>query len=906
MTPATWHDRPAAEAVASLQSSVDAGLSTEEATARLRTHGPNVVQRRRPRSLLMVFVHQFRSLIVLLLVVASTIAFVMQDITEGIAILVVIVLNALIGFGTEWKASRALDALRSEEAPRARVVRDGTELALPASALVPGDVLLLNAGDRVPADARLLQDAGLRVDESSLTGESNAVTKATDDAIDAVATLGDRVTMVFTGTTVLAGRGRAIVTATGIETELGHIGALLDDAADRVTPLETKLAGLNRAMLVLVLVLCAIIVLAGWLRGNDLLRMVEVGVSLAIAAVPEGLLAVTTMTLAIGMQRMARMKALVRRLPAVEALGSTTVICTDKTGTLTRNAMTVSVLLAADQRVDVGTGAAPSGVDISAGDPVTVAIRIGALCNDATFAPDAASAALGDPTEVALLALAERAGLHPDAMREAYPRLAEVPFDSESKQMLTLHRTPAGASVLYAKGAPSALLALSGWVLDASGRTAITDDARHGWIARNDELAGAALRVLALAYRDLDAPESAITPALARELTFVGLVGMIDPLSDGVVETVRTCRDAGIRVVMITGDQQATAAEIARQLGIDVGANGEPLQVVHARALATLDDAGWDAIVRDAAVFARVTPEHKLRIVAALERQGEIVAMTGDGVNDAPALKTADIGIAMGIRGTDVAKDAADIVITDDHFSTIVGAVEQGRVIVSNILRFIHYLFACNFAELLTVFASIMLAWPLPVGVLQILWLNMITDLFPAMSLALEPAASGVMQRAPRDPAEPLLTAHFMWRIVWQGVLLAGCTLFAFRVGLRWYGDTGDGLRHAVTMAFMTLAMVQIAHTFNARSETRSIFSAGLFSNRWLWAAVVGSAAVQLCAVEIPLLREVLGTVSLSLRDWGVVIGCSLLPIPVIEAVKAVARARLDPAVPSNRAPTVR
>ena len=899
---ADWHTKDVNDVARELGADIGNGLTSAEAATRLTTHGPNALPVAASRSLVSILVHQFKSLIVLLLFVASAIALVMGDVTECIAILVVIVLNAVIGFATEWKAARALDSLRDQEVPVARVRRDGNEIQLAARDLVPGDLVLLNAGDRVPADARVLESVELRVDEASLTGESLAVAKSQTAVADASAALGDRDSMVHMGTTVMAGRAAAIVTSTGAETELGHIGTMIGAVDDRGTPLEAKLAQLSRAMLYLVMGLCAVIVLAGWLRGNEILRMLEVGVSLAIAAVPEGLLAVTTMTLAVGMQRMAQMRALVRNLPAVEALGSTTVICTDKTGTLTRNEMTVRVLLAGEQRVDVtGSGYLPKGelrtgdriVDSAsfpvADDPVAIALRIGALCNDAEVTRTGVEVkVLGDPTEVALLVLAEKAGLEHHALELAFPRIGEEPFDSRTKRMLTVHRTADGSRIAFAKGAPSAILDASAWVLDERGRSAMTDAARTSWRERNDALASQALRVLGLAIRPLTDADGDAAGELAHEMTFVGLTGMIDPLSDGVKETIDTCRSAGIRVVMITGDQLETAREIAHQLGLDVGPDGTVMRVVHAQELTDLDAAAWQDIVKDTAVFARVTPEHKLKIVGALQQQGEVVAMTGDGVNDAPALKTADIGIAMGIRGTDVAKDAADIVITDDNFSTIVGAVEQGRVIVSNILRFIHYLFACNFAEILTVFTAIMVGWPLPVAVLQILWLNMVTDLFPALALAMEPAAGDVMQRPPRDPRMPLMTPSFAWLIAWQGVLLAACTLVAFRIGLRWYGETGVGLDHSMTIAFMTLSMVQIAHTLNARSRTKSLFSSGLFSNLWLLAAIVVSVFVQLMAVEIDFLRQVLHTVSLSWQDWQLILACTLMPLVVVELVKLV------------------
>jgi P-type Ca2+ transporter type 2C len=605
------------------------------------------------------------------------------------------------------------------------------------------------------------------------------------------------------------------------------------------------------------------------------------------------------MTLAIGMQRMARMRALVRRLPAVETLGSTTVICTDKTGTLTRNEMTARAYHLGGRRVEAtGVGYEPKGefrsengpIDPKADERLALALRIGVLCSDATVERDGGEVQiLGDPTEAALIVAAEKAGLSLEELRHEFPRVAEVPFSSEAQRMATAHRTPDGELIACVKGAPGVVLeACRAW-LDESAERPMTDEDRKGFLAHNTELAGQALRVLALAHRELPG-EDAIEEQMTRELTFVALVGLIDPLREEAKAAIATCREAGIRVAMITGDQPATAAEIARQLGIDRGPYGEELKTVHGRELAGLDVAGWGEVVSGASVFARVSPEHKLRIVEALQGQGEVVAMTGDGVNDAPALKKADIGIAMGIKGTEVAKEAADMVITDDNFATIVAAVEQGRVIYANIVRFIHYLFSCNFSEILVVFIAIMLGWPLPLGPLQVLWLNVITDVFPAMALALEPSSPGSMKRPPRDPREPLVTRGFLGLIAWQGLLLAAVTLLAFRVGLDWHGDTGDGLRRAVTMAFMTLALAQVAHAFNARSRQRSAFSDRLFTNGWLWAAVGACVVLQLAAVYWPALQAVLGTAALTAGEWGIVLACSLAPVAVVEVVKLVTR----------------
>ena len=893
-----WHTLSVEETAQRLETNVTHGLTRAEAALRYMQQGSNALSGAKQRSTLSIFVHQFRSLIVVLLLAAGGVALALGENIEAVAILIVIVVNAVIGFVTEWKAEAALDALRKQTVPVAHVLREGEERQIPAAELVTGDVAILSTGARVPADGRLVEHVRLQLEEAALTGESLPVTKTADALADRDAPVGDKVNMVHMGTVVTDGRGKFIVTATGMLTEMGKIGTLIDEVGTRGTPLEAKLAQLGRALLMIVLVLCAVIVVTGWLRGNSFLYMLEVGISLAIAAVPEGLPAVTTMTLALGMQRMARMHALIRRLPAVETLGSTTVICTDKTGTLTRNEMTVRVFQVGERRVEVtGTGYAPAGefrvqgqyVDPGTDDPLRLALRIGMLCNDAKVDRNGGGATvLGDPTEGALIIATEKAGMDRAAMERDYPRIAEIPFNSETKRMVTVHRTPAGKTVAYVKGSPGTLLEASGSQIGAAGISPLTPADRQHWEETNRELAGTALRVLGLAYREL--AEGYHEDDLGRDLIFVGQVGMIDPLRDEARTTIATCREAGIRTVMITGDQPATASEIARQLGIDRDAHGHPLRTVHARELSSLDAAGWQAVVADAAVFARVSPKHKLQIVEALQLQGHVVAMTGDGVNDAPALKKADIGIAMGLKGTEVAKETADMVITDDNFATIVGAVEQGRIIVHNILRFIHYLFSTNFAEIVTVFAAIMIGWPLPLGALQILWLNIITDIFPALALALEPSAPDVMRRPPRDPKQPLMTQRFVVLIVWQGLLLAGVTLLAFFIGMRWYGTEGVGLRHAVTIAFMTLALAQVFHAFNARSQTRSAFTARLFTNGWLWGAVLICLLLQMAAVYVPFLQAVLHTVPLTATDWGVIAACSLTPVAVVELVKVVQR----------------
>jgi Ca2+-transporting ATPase len=894
-----WHTLSSEATREQLNSDSSNGLTQTEAKNRLAKSGPNTLPQARQRTTFEIFLTQFRSLIVLLLAAATAIAIAMGDYVEAIAILVVIVINAAIGFFTEWKAAHALSALQKQAVRHAHVVRDGKESEIPAAELVCGDLVILVAGARVPADGRIVECVRIQIEESALTGESNAVTKTDEPVEDEKAVLADRINMAFLGTTVTDGRGKLLVTAIGSETEVGKIGVLIDEATTRATPLELKLAQLGRVLIVVTLVLCAVIVLAGWLRGvSDLWHLLEIGLSLAIAAVPEGLPAVATMTLALGMQRMATMQALVRRLPAVETLGSTTVICTDKTGTLTKNEMTVRVYILDQRRIEVtGSGYSAEGtfqvegkpVDLSADEQLGLGLRIGMLCNDAKVErSNGSETVLGDPTEAALIVVAEKAKVSLAELQTQYPRIGEIPFDSVRKCMSTVHTTPDGKKVVYVKGSPGKMIEASNRQMLASEVQTLTDEGRQKWKDANEQLASVAFRVLGLAYRDLD--EGYEEADLSRDLTFVGLVGMSDPLREEAKAAIATCREAGIRTVMITGDQQSTAAEIANQLGIDVDQNGERLRIVHGSELEGLDDEGWKNAVADAAVFARVSPENKLQIVEALQRQGHIVAMTGDGVNDAPALKKADIGIAMGIKGTEVAKENADMVITDDNFASIVGAVEQGRIIYGNILRFIHYLLSCNFSEILTVFIALMIGWPLPLVALQILWLNLVTDIFPAFALALEPSAPNVMKRPPRDPKESLLPWPFIILIVWQGLLLTSVTLIAFGIGMRWHGDDGDGLRRATTMAFMTLALSQVFHVFNARSQTRSAFTDRLFTNAWLWGAVGMCLVLQAAAVYVPLLQRVLRTVPPTIQEWGVIGICSLLPVIVVELVKLAQR----------------
>jgi P-type Ca2+ transporter type 2C len=895
-----FHLRTSSEVEQDLETDLENGLSAAEAEKRLQQYGTNTIESKPRRSAWAIFIAQFKSLIVVLLIAASSLAFLLGETIEGFAILVVIVINAIIGFLTELRAEKAITALQEQTNPTAHVIREGVEQKIQAAKLVPGDIVILAEGERVPADGRIVEDVQLQIQEASLTGESLPVNKTSDtlSSENGDIPLGDRKNMAYMGTVVTDGRGRMLVTATGMQTEVGNIGTMIDEAETQETPLERRLEKLGRTLIIVVGVLSAVIVTAGVLRGENLLYMIEVGISLAIAAVPEGLPAVATMTLAIGVQRMARKNALMRRLHAVETLGSTTVICSDKTGTLTKNEMTVTRIMLNGDRVEVigsgyeleGSFRGPQGaLDPRENEHLMLALRIGTLCNDAELEPsERGISVLGDPTEGALIVAAEKAGLEHRRLEEAYERVDELPFDSETKRMVTVYRTPEAELVAYMKGAPSAVLESVDSCLSDGQTQPVTEQDRESILQLNQEMAQDALRVLAAAYREL--PEDYQPEDLTVGFTYAGLFGMIDPLREEVKGAIEQCHQAGIRTIMITGDQPVTAKEIAAQLGLDRDQQGRQYQTVNARDLEGLDEEAWQEIVTETGVFARVSPEHKLRIVEALQRQHQIVAMTGDGVNDAPALKTADIGVAMGIKGTEVAKETADMIISDDNFATIVGAIEQGRMIYSNIQRFIHYLFSCNFSEILTVFTAIMIGWPLPLAPLQILWLNIITDVFPALALALEPSAPNMMKQKPRDPQENILNRAFAGLIVWQGLLLAGVTLAAFALGMAWYGREGAGLRHAVTIAFMTLALAQVFHAFNARSQMDTIFNERLFTNKWLWGAVVLCVFLQLAAVYVPFLQTVLRTVPLNLPDWGMVLGFSLLPVVVVELVKLVRR----------------
>ena len=874
---APWYATPPDVALERLGSSPE-GLGADEAEARLARVGPNRLEAARVTPWWVILGGQFRSVVVLLLLVAAFTALVIGDAVEAMAIGAVLAINALIGFVVELRARRAMDALLQHQAPVATVVRGGRASRIGADGLVPGDVIEVEEGDRIPADARLLRAAGVRTGEAALTGESVPVDKLVSPAPDPGTPLPERTSMLYAGTVLASGRARAVVVATGMETQLGRIGRLVASVQDEATPLEERLDTLGRRLVWVTLAIAATAVVLGVLRGAAVGPMIETGIALAIAAVPEGLPAVATIALAIGLRRMARRNAVVRRLAAVEALGSATVVCTDKTGTLTAGELTVTRVATPLQEVAVtGRGYREPGelsVEERTDDPALDRLLLAsALTPRAVLDPDGVR---GDPTDAALLVLARKARVAVDALRQGTPAVGEVPFSSETRVSASFHRED-GEVVGYVKGAPEAILARCDRWLAPGGPEPLTPELRQAAAAENGAMARDGLRVIGLAW----APGPEAVDALPRTLVYLGLVGMMDGPAPGVAETVTLLREAGIRTVILTGDQGPTALAVARAVGMeaaeDRGVDGRDL----------LDEeADLPGLVAGADVFSRTGPEEKLRVVEALRQAGEIVAMLGDGVNDAAALKRADVGVAMGVRGTDVARETADVVLRDDRFPTVAAAVEEGRVIFDNIRKFVYYLFGCNVAEILVVLAATGAGLPLPLLPLQILWLNLVTDTFPALALAVEPGEPDVMRRPPRDPQSGILSRRFVGSLIFFALLITAVTLGAYLWALR-----GGSVERAVTVAFMTLALAQLFHLGNARSRDRVLRPARALANRWAVGAVGLVLALQLLAVYWPPLSRLLKTVPLSPGDWAVVLVASAVPAVVGQALNRASAA---------------
>ncbi len=878
-----WHATPPAEVLAALESSAD-GLDANEAQARLSRHGHNVLPSSPPRSATSILIDQFRSVMVLLLIVAAAVALATGDVIDAIAIAGVLVINAAIGFITEFRARRAMHALLQLEVPRATVLRDRQRCDIDARELVPGDVIDLEAGQGVPADARLLSTTELSATEAALTGESLPVPKRAEAVLLADASLSERDTMVYKATAIATGRGRAVVVATGRSTEVGRIGDLVQGVKETRTPLEHHLNELGHRLIWVTMAAVGAVVGVGLLRDEPLARMVELGVTLAVAAVPEGLLAIATITMAVGVHRMARRRASIRRLPVVETLGAVTVVCTDKTGTLTTGEMTATTLWVAGHEYTItGVGYGAAGDLLAGGASVSrplasgleIALRTGTLANRAdVVTEDGKVRPIGDPTEAALIVAARKVGIERSALLRDWPEVGEIPFSSERQLMATFHRSAGGGLVAYVKGASGRLFALSDRMLTPDGEALLGDAERAILRQTNDVLAARGLRVLALASGDVYAP----TEAALRGLTFAGFVGIVDPPAPLVKETIARFSEAGIRTVMLTGDQRLTAGAIARELGLIERED----EVVDGRDIEALSDVELTKRLVTVRAVSRVSPADKLRVVDALQATGAVVAMLGDGVNDAPALKKANVGIAMGGRGTDVAKEAASIVLQDDRFETIAAAIEEGRVIFANIRKFVFYLFSCNLAEVLVLLVAGIVGLPIPLLPLQILWLNLVTDTFPALALALEPAESNVMQRPPNDPKAALLSRGMIGSIAFYGVLMTAATLAAFV----WALATPERSEKAVTMSFLTLSLAQVFHLGNARSSTPVLAWRAVVRNRYALAAVALTILLQALALHLPALAQILRTRPLTLGEWLAAVGFALVPAVVGQALK--------------------
>ena len=860
LSASVWHTLTPDAAAKRLHVDIADGLSETDATDRLRVQGPNRLAEKPPRSPWLLLLDQFKGFLILVLIGAAVLAGSIGDIKDAVVILFVVVINALLGFYQEYRAEQSLAALKKMLAPEAEVRRDGKTCMMPAEQLVSGDIVLLDAGDRVPADGRVIVAHNFQVDESSLTGESHTVGKHIDTLDNKDVPLAERGNMLFMNTTVTRGRAEMLVTATGMETEMGRLAGLLAEADEAPTPLQIQLDSLGKRLAAIAGVVVAIMFIKGLLRGEDWFDIVMISITLAVAAIPEGLPAVVTVTLALGLNRMAKQRAIVKRLAAVETLGCTTVICSDKTGTLTVNQMTARALHTRDQSFTVeGEGYETNGriltgnnVDLSDLNPALLPF---ALCNDAHLR---GGQVVGDPMEGALLVLAAKGGLDVETVREKMPRIAEIPFDAEHKYMASFHLDEGQVRVLV-KGAPDVLIDQCASWLDREGERMLDSDAKAALLAENEALAQGGLRVLASASRTFSAREFDPAADLFRYmdgLRLDGLVGLMDPPRAEARDAIALCHQAGIAVKMITGDQQVTAAAIAAELGI----SGE---VLSSSELDGLDDLQLAERIDDIGVFARATPEQKVRIVHALKAHDHVVAMTGDGVNDAPALKNADIGIAIGITGTDVTKEAATMVLTDDNFATIVHAVEEGRTIYDNIVKFVRFQLSTNIGAVLTIFIAPFLGLPLPFIPIQLLWVNIIMDGPPAMALGVDPARPGVMDAPPRAPNERLLTLHRLGNLAFYGTIMAVGTLGVLSWGLQNRTEL-----QALTLTFTTFVLFQVFNVFNARAVSGTAFNRNFFSNRVLWLALAGVVALQILVVYWPPAQSVFDTTALSAADW--------------------------------------
>ena len=924
----TWHALSAEEVLNKLETTPAQGLSTDEVEKRQQIHGLNQLREKPRPSFFQLVLAQLKSFVVILLIVASVISMVLGEWIDSGAILLIVILNSILGVVQESRAEEALAALKKMAAPDAQVIRNGKHVTVPSAQLVPGDIVNLEAGKFIPADMRLLEAVNMRVEEAALTGESVPVQKNALLTLEAASSLGDRKNTVFMGTVVSYGRGHGVVTSTGMHTQLGLIANMLQSVNEEVTPLQKKLDQLGKTLGWACLVVCAIVFGIGILEGGNPLELFMIAVSLAIAAVPEGLPAIVTISLALGMQEMIKRHALIRRLSSVETLGSATIICSDKTGTLTQNEMTVTRIWVDGHFIDVtGQGYSPEGeffidqkkVDLQDFPAVRTALWVGAINNDALLEESHLEGGqteyrmIGDPTEGSILVAAYKAGAGSKDLNTAYPRKNEIPFDSERKRMVTIHTIQdprlddispfvddqyKEMHVVAVKGAPDVVLKLCTQIqsMGDTNTRPLDESIRKQIVDANDAMTQKALRVLGVAYRlEKTIPSEINGTDLEHDLIFVGLIGMIDPARPEVKPALLTAAKAGIRTLMITGDYPNTARAIAESIGLLRPGH----KVLTGAQLDQIDDKQLITEVEQTDVFARVSPEHKMRIVNALQANGEVVAMTGDGVNDAPAIKQADIGVSMGITGTDVAKDTADMVLTDDNYVSIVSAVEQGRIIYSNIRKFVYYLISCNLGEILIIFLPTALGKFIPqlaqytseqlapLVPIQLLWLNLISDGAPALALGTEKGDPDIMDQKPRPPKEAIINKPMALGVILQTISIAGVTLFAFWRGLMHTDLPADmRLPYAETMAFLTLSASELLRAFTARSERYPIFKIGLFSNKWMNRAVLSSFVLLLAVVYIPFLNPIFKTTPLGWSEWSLILPLFLIPSIVAEITK--------------------
>ncbi len=871
-----WYQKEVKDVVYSLQSSSD-GLSVEEAVKRIEKYGPNELKETAKRTVLMMVLDQFKDFMIMVLMAAAVVSGIIGELVDTIAIIVIVILNAIIGFVQEYRAEKAMKALKEMAAPTALAVRNGKRVNIPASELVPGDVVLLEAGRIVPADIRLTESAQLKIEEATLTGESIPVEKSVRSFSEKSIPLGDRLNMAYKGTIVSYGRGSGMVVGTGMETELGKIATLLQEEEEVKTPLQKRLAKFGQRLGIIVLAICGIVFVTGLVRGEEPLLMFLTAISLAVAAIPEALPAVVTISLALGAKKLVRQNALIRKLPAVETLGSVTYICSDKTGTLTLNKMTVEEIYANGKIIKSEDR---KGVSAEVESPAL--FRAMALNNDAALDKD--RNVIGDPTEIALFEMADLKGFKKEEIEKDFPRISEIPFDSDRKCMTTFHNTPDGNILSFTKGAVESLIGKSSGYLMGNEQEVVDESAREKINDASEKMAEDGLRTLGFAYRLWDSLPEDITPETAEEnLVFIGIAGLMDPPREEAKEAVSICKAAGIKPVMITGDHPLTAKNIARRLGIIDEGDG----VITGQELDKLSLEEFEEKVEKIRVYARVAPEQKIKIVKALQDKGEFTAMTGDGVNDAPALKRADIGVAMGITGTDVSKESSDMILLDDNFATIVKAVKEGRRIFDNIRKFIKYTMTSNSGEIWTIFLPPFLGMPIPLLPIHILWINLVTDGLPGLALAVEPAEKNIMTKPPRHPKESMFAHGLGYHLFWVGLLMGGVSVFT----QSWFMKAGsDGWQ---TMVFTVLSLSQMGHVMAVRSDRESLFRLGLFSNKPLLWAVLLTFVLQMATIYVPFLNPIFKTVPLSAAELGFSLILSSVVFVAVEIEKWVFRRKI-------------